>query len=75
VSLPASIRGASGHGSILLPIMLGSGTGPDVMRRAAVPMVGGLIRAAVLTLALIPAIFLLWQRWRLGRQASNGANS
>jgi Cu(I)/Ag(I) efflux system membrane protein CusA/SilA len=59
----------------MLPIMRGSGTGSEVVRRAAVPMVGGMVRSAVLTLALIPAIFLLWQRWRLGRQASNGANS
>jgi len=46
----------------LLPIMLGSGTGSEVMRRIAAPMVGGMISATVLTLALIPAIFLLWQR-------------
>jgi Cu(I)/Ag(I) efflux system membrane protein CusA/SilA len=46
----------------LLPIMLGSGTGSEVMRRIAAPMVGGMISATLLTLALIPAIFLLWQR-------------
>ena len=46
----------------LLPIMLGSGTGSEVMRRIAAPMVGGMISATVLTLALIPAVFLLWQR-------------
>jgi Cu(I)/Ag(I) efflux system membrane protein CusA/SilA len=45
----------------LLPIMLGSGTGSEVMRRIAAPMVGGMISATVLTLALIPAVFLLWQ--------------
>ena len=49
----------------LLPIMLGSGTGSEVMRRIAAPMVGGMISATLLTLALIPAIFLLWQRRRL----------
>jgi len=49
----------------LLPIMLGSGTGSEVMRRIAAPMVGGMISATVLTLALIPAVFLLWQRQRL----------
>ena len=49
----------------LLPIMLGSGTGSELMRRIAAPMVGGMISATVLTLALIPAVFLLWQRRRL----------
>jgi Cu(I)/Ag(I) efflux system membrane protein CusA/SilA len=49
----------------LLPIMLGSGTGSEVMRRIAAPMVGGMVSATLLTLALIPAVFLLWQRRRL----------
>ena len=49
----------------LLPIMLGSGTGSEVMRRIAAPMVGGMISATLLTLALIPAVFLLWQRGRI----------
>jgi Cu(I)/Ag(I) efflux system membrane protein CusA/SilA len=51
----------------LLPIMLGSGTGSEVMRRIAAPMVGGMVSATILTLALIPAVFLLWQQNRLGR--------
>jgi Cu(I)/Ag(I) efflux system membrane protein CusA/SilA len=46
----------------LLPIMLGSGTGSEVMRRIAAPMVGGMLSATVLTLVVIPALFLLWQR-------------
>ena len=45
----------------LLPIMLGSGTGSEVMRRIAAPMVGGMISATLLTLVVIPAVFLLWQ--------------
>jgi Cu(I)/Ag(I) efflux system membrane protein CusA/SilA len=49
----------------LLPIMFGSGTGSEVMRRIAAPMVGGMISATILTLAVIPAVFLLWQRRRL----------
>ena len=52
----------------LLPIMLGSGTGSEVMRRIAAPMVGGMISATILTLVLIPAIFLLWQQYRLVHQ-------
>jgi Cu(I)/Ag(I) efflux system membrane protein CusA/SilA len=43
----------------LLPIMLGSGTGSEVMRRIAAPMVGGMISATLLTIVVIPALFLL----------------
>ena len=45
----------------LLPIMLGGGTGSEVMRRIAAPMVGGMISATMLTLVVIPALFLLWR--------------
>uniref|UniRef100_UPI0030D8CD52 efflux RND transporter permease subunit n=1 Tax=uncultured Maricaulis sp. TaxID=174710 RepID=UPI0030D8CD52 len=45
----------------LLPIMFGSGTGSEVMRRIAAPMVGGMVSATVLTLLVIPAAFLIWQ--------------
>ena len=46
----------------LLPIMLGSGTGSEVMRRIAAPMVGGMVSATALTLVVIPAVFYLWRR-------------
>lgn len=46
----------------LLPIMWGSGTGSEVMRRIAAPMVGGMVSATLLTLIVIPAVFLLWKR-------------
>jgi len=49
----------------LLPIMLGSGTGSEVMRRIAAPMIGGMVSATILTLAVIPAVFLIWQEWKL----------
>jgi len=45
----------------LLTVMLGSGTGSEVMRRIAAPMVGGMISATMLTLIVIPALFLLWR--------------
>ena len=45
----------------LLPIMLGSGTGSELMRRIAAPMVGGMVSATILTLVVIPALFLLWR--------------
>jgi Cu(I)/Ag(I) efflux system membrane protein CusA/SilA len=47
----------------LLPIMWGSGTGAETMRRIAAPMVGGLISATLLTLVVIPVIFA-WARGR-----------
>jgi Cu(I)/Ag(I) efflux system membrane protein CusA/SilA len=43
----------------LLPIMWGSGTGSEVMRRMAAPMVGGMVSSTVLTLVVIPAIYAL----------------
>ena len=46
----------------LLPIMLGSGTGSEVMRRIAAPMVGGMVSATLLTLVVLPAVFLLWKQ-------------
>ncbi len=49
----------------LLPIMLGSGTGSEVMRRIATPMVGGLISATLLTLVVIPALFLVINQFKL----------
>ena len=49
----------------LLPIMFSSGTGSEVMRRIAAPMVGGMVSATILTLAVIPALFLLWKQRKL----------
>lgn len=49
----------------LLPIMLGTGTGSEVMRRIATPMVGGLISATLLTLFVIPALFLVINQFKL----------
>ncbi len=51
----------------LLPIMFGTGTGSEVMRRIAAPMVGGMVTSTLLTLLVIPAAYLLWQRARLSR--------
>lgn len=52
----------------LLPIMLSSGTGSEVMRRIAAPMVGGMITAPLLSLLVVPVIYLLWKRRALGRR-------
>jgi Cu(I)/Ag(I) efflux system membrane protein CusA/SilA len=47
----------------LLPIMWTTGTGADVMKRIAAPMIGGMVTATVLTLLVIPVLYALW-RWR-----------
>jgi Cu(I)/Ag(I) efflux system membrane protein CusA/SilA len=49
----------------LLPIMIGSGTGSEVMRRIAAPMVGGMASATILTLIVVPALFLIWRGRKL----------
>ncbi len=41
----------------LLPIMLGHGTGSEVMQRIAAPMIGGLVSSTVLTLIIVPVLF------------------
>ena len=46
----------------LLPIMWGSGTGSEVMRRIAAPMVGGMITAPLLSMFVIPGTYLLIRR-------------
>jgi len=51
----------------LLPIMWGSGTGSEVMRRIAAPMVGGMVTATVLTLVILPSLYLIVNGWRLRR--------
>lgn len=48
----------------LLPIMFGSETGAEVMKRIATPMVGGLFSAAVLTLIVVPAIYAVVEGMR-----------
>jgi Cu(I)/Ag(I) efflux system membrane protein CusA/SilA len=54
----------------LLPLLWASGSGADVMKRIAAPMVGGLISSAFLTLELIPVIYTYWryQQLRSARQ-------
>jgi len=49
----------------LLPIMWSHGTGADVMKRIAAPMIGGMITTTLLTLVVIPAIYLVWHGRRL----------
>ncbi len=45
----------------LLPILHGTGTGSEVMRRVAAPMVGGMVSALILTLLVLPVVYFLWR--------------
>jgi Cu(I)/Ag(I) efflux system membrane protein CusA/SilA len=51
----------------LIPVMLATGTGADVMKRIAAPQVGGVFSAMLLTLFVIPPIYVIW-RWRRERR-------
>ncbi len=53
----------------LLPIMWATGTGAEVMKRIAAPMVGGIITSGLLELLVYPAIFALWQEWRMKKNS------
>jgi Cu(I)/Ag(I) efflux system membrane protein CusA/SilA len=46
----------------LIPIFIGTGTGSEVMSRIAAPMIGGMITAPLLSLFVLPVIYLLWKR-------------
>ncbi len=51
----------------LMPVMLGQGSGSEVMRRIAAPMVGGMVTAPLVSMLLLPVLWYLWQRRRLPR--------
>jgi len=77
----ASLREAIVHGAVkrvrpkamtvcaafmgLLPILWSTGTGADLMKRIAAPMVGGLVTSFILELLVYPAIYYLWRRRQL----------
>ena len=54
----------------LIPIMWGHGTGSQVMKRIAAPMVGGMVSSTILTLVVIPAIYALIKGWEIRRNVS-----
>ncbi|MGA9364140.1 MAG: efflux RND transporter permease subunit [Bacteroidota bacterium] len=53
----------------LLPIMWSHGTGADVMKRIAAPMVGGVVTSVMMELAVYPVIYFLWKSWKLKKEA------
>jgi Cu(I)/Ag(I) efflux system membrane protein CusA/SilA len=56
----------------LVPIMWSHGTGADVMKRIAAPMVGGVVTSVLLELAVYPVIYYLWKAAAIKREASAG---
>jgi Cu(I)/Ag(I) efflux system membrane protein CusA/SilA len=51
----------------LVPIIIGEGTGSEVMKRIGAPMLGGMITAPLVSMVLIPGLYLLWKRGELRR--------
>jgi len=49
----------------LLPIMWTHGSGADVTKRIAAPMIGGMISTLILTLLVLPAMYIIWKGWNL----------
>ena len=63
----------------LVPLLWATGTGADVMKRIAAPMVGGLISSTFLTLEIIPVVYTYWRLWQIKREkrqlTSDGSGS
>jgi Cu(I)/Ag(I) efflux system membrane protein CusA/SilA len=56
----------------LVPIMIASGTGSEIMQRIAAPMVGGMITAPLLSMFVVPAVYLLMRRRELRQGRAEG---
>ena len=56
----------------LLPILVDTGVGSDVAKRIAAPMWGGLLSLTVLTLLVIPALYVVWRSFHLRRMGRRG---
>ena len=54
----------------LAPIMWSHGTGSQVMKRIAAPMIGGMVSATILTLIVVPVIYGIWKGWRLPKDST-----
>ncbi len=57
----------------LIPVMWATGTGADVMKRIAAPQVGGVFSAMMLTLFVIPPVYVMWRWWK-ERQPRHGTD-
>jgi len=56
----------------LIPIMFSHGTGADIMKRIAAPMVGGVVTSTILELIIYPAIFMIWRRRNMEKSEGDG---
>ena len=56
----------------LVPLLWATGSGADVMKRIAAPMIGGLISSAFLTLEIIPVVYTAWRASQLARAKREG---
>ncbi len=56
----------------LAPILWSHGTGADVMKRIATPMVGGVVTSTIMELMVYPAIYYLWRSHAIRRQIEAG---
>jgi Cu(I)/Ag(I) efflux system membrane protein CusA/SilA len=54
----------------LLPIMWSHGTGADVMKRIAAPMVGGVVTSGIMELLVYPVIFFIWRGRQLQKDSA-----
>ncbi len=59
----------------LLPILWGHGTGSQVMKRIAAPMVGGMVTSTVLTLLVIPTIYYIWRAIEIRKTENEAADN
>jgi len=57
----------------LLPIMWSGGVGSDVAKRIAAPLWGGLISLTILTLLVVPAIYVMWRSIQMRHNPKNGS--
>ncbi len=55
----------------LMPILWGHGTGSQVMKRIAAPMVGGMVTSTLLTLLVIPTIYYIWRSWSVRKEGES----
>ena len=59
----------------LVPIMWSTGTGADMMKRIAAPMIGGLFTSFLMELLVYPAIYLLWRQRHLPHDTDDEVTS
>ena len=59
----------------LLPILIDQGVGADVAKRIAAPMWGGLVSLTLLTLLVVPALYVVWRSFSLGTNSATNVGS